>query len=755
MYLLKLTIFLSFLISSVLYPTPVEAQTLNSDFMPCICSGAGGIGNNRLMIATSNNAMNWTKINMVLSDRASVADAIVLSNGRVLVYFMAGCQVIGGSTQNINQIKMAISLNNGATWAYKNVSFTGLPVGANLPVDPNLTVLPDGSMNMLAMMSVSGDLQVHTFRSTDGGFTYQYEGLAFSVSGQTLFDPENFRFDTGNWQIYTGNLTLNNTQKGISTNGMPFFDNLGTFCSAVSAIPPDCYVVADITEIGGGVYKMYAFGNAGVTGDAIVSLHSSNAGTSWLLESGLRLQLSVPSSLESVKVATPTVVRTSAGQFMMVYETIIPASVCSEVMTALNITPLSFTGSAAINDTVRFSANGTFSDGAIRNLTSFALWQSSNPLVATILPNGAVKALSAGTTQITATHNGQTSNIFILNVTGGGGSGNGPWNGDLVICESADGTSFNNCRLFVDSAGVVSVIQKPNGDLIAAFQWFPAPIGSPFWDKVAISTSSDHGINWTYPVAAQFPDLPSNYQRPFDPTLALTENGNIRMYFSSSGNGTGPLNETVHTYSAISTDGGWTYTFEPGIRFQYPGQPSIDPAVVRHNGLWYYSSPAGAPQDGAHRAVSEDGLNFTQLEDIPSDTQHNWTGNLISLPGELRFYGSGGTLWWSSSTNGGDSWNGYIHTNLKGGDPAVVKTGENQYLIIFTGFRCTSPPILSGNNTACGGNTQTYSVSPSTGAQYFWSVSGGNIISGQGTSEITVLWYAGSGVGQVGVLQMN
>ncbi|OWY21881.1 hypothetical protein BVG80_12190 [Sphingobacteriales bacterium TSM_CSM] len=622
-----------------------------------------------------------------------------------------------------------------------------------MPVDPNMELLPDSSIVMLAIMETGTLQQVHALHSTNGGFTFQYIGPAFSVSGQSLYDPENYRFANDNWQLYAGNLTLNNSLKATSTTGNPVFTNSVAFCSAVSNIPPDCYIVADITNIGGGIYKMYAFGNAGVTGDAIVSLHSNNAGNTWALESGLRLQLTTPSAVESGRVATPTVVHAQNGPFIMVYETYIPVPGCSTTITGLNLMPVNFGGSAAVNDSVYLSVQANYSDGTIRNVTGFVSWQISNPAVATLLPNGGVKALAAGTTQITATYNGITGNAFVLNVTGGGG--NGPWNADLVICNSPDGTTFNNCRIFIDSAGVASVIKKNNGQLIAAFQWFPAPIGSAYWDKVAVCTSDDNGNTWTAPVPASFPDLPEGYQRPFDPTLALTETGNIRMYFSSSENGNQPLNSSVHTYSAISADGGFTYQFEPGIRFQYPNQATIDPAAVLHNGTWYYTTPAGAPQDGAHRAIAEDGLNFTQLADIPSDAQHNWTGNLLSLPDELRFYGTGNPLWFTATTNGGNTWSNYTNTNLKGGDPAVVKTNNNQYVIIFTGFRCTTPTVVSGSGIACGGNTTVYSVPASAGAQYFWSVTGGTIVSGQGTNEIAVQWNPGSGQGQVSVLQMN
>lgn len=733
----------------------LEAQTLASDFAPCICQSVGGIGNRRLLLATSPNAMDWTKTNVVLADQASVADAVVLPNGRIMVYFMAGCQIVGGTTQSINNIKVAVSDNNGLTWAYKNVAFTGLPAGGSLPLDPNMTLMPDSSLVMLAIMEFGTLQQVHALRSVNGGFTFQYLGPALTISGQSLYDPENYLFANDNWQLYCGNLTLNNSLKAISVTGNPVFTNETAFCSAVSNIPPDCYIVADITNIGGGIYKMYAFGNAGTTGDAIVSLHSNNAGATWLLESGLRLQLTTPSTIETGRVATPTVVHSQNGPFIMVYETYIPVPGCSATITGLNLTPVNFGGSAAVNDSIYLSVQANYSDGTIRNVTGFATWQISNPAVATLLPNGGVKAIAAGTTQITATYNGQTGNAVILNVTGGGGGGNGPWNADLIICNSPDGTTFNNCRIFVDSAGVASVIKKSNGQLIAAFQWFPAPIGSANWDKVAISTSSDNGNTWTAPVTAAFPDLPAGYQRPFDPTLALTETGNIRMYFSSGENGSVPLNTGVHTYSALSTDDGFTYQFEPGIRFQYPNQATIDPAAVLHNGILYYTTPAGAPQDGAHRAVSDDGLNFTQLADIPSDAQHNWTGNLLSRPDELRFYGTGNFLWWTATTNGGNSWSNYTNTNLKGGDPAVAVTNDNQYIIIFTGFRCTTPAVVSGSGTVCGGNTVLYSVPSSAGAQYFWNVTGGTILSGQGTNQITVQWNPGSGLGEVSVLQMN
>ena len=104
-------------------------------------------------------------------------------------------------------------------------------------------------------------------------------------------------------------------------------------------------------------------------------------------------------------------------------------------------------------------------------------------------------------------------------------------------------------------------------------------------------------------------------------------------------------------------------------------------------------SPIGAPQQGAYHYVSPDGLNFTPVPIIPSDNSHNWTGNyMIENNSELRFYGCGSNVWYKSSPNGG-SWSGYVNTNIQGGDPSVVKTANNNYLMVYVGQPYTTGSI--------------------------------------------------------------
>jgi hypothetical protein len=262
---------------------------------------------------------------------------------------------------------------------------------------------------------------------------------------------------------------------------------------------------------------------------------------------------------------------------------------------------------------------------------------------------------------------------------------NPPWNNPLNIAWSSDGINFNTPSVFQDSSGVPSVIKWKGDTLVAAFQWFRQPNPSPTWDRVAVKFSYDNGLSWTQPTPIFVHGLPASYQRPFDPTLTVYTSDSLRIYFSSSiGIPMGGLDSTVNTYSAKSSDG-VNFYFESGERVDEPTNRVIDPAVIYFNTGWHYLSPVGAPQQGAYHYVSPDGLNFMPVSNIPSDNFHNWTGNyMVENNNELRFYGSGGNIWYNHSPNGG-TWSGYVNTNIQGGDPSVVKISNNNYLMVYVG----------------------------------------------------------------------
>jgi len=250
----------------------------------------------------------------------------------------------------------------------------------------------------------------------------------------------------------------------------------------------------------------------------------------------------------------------------------------------------------------------------------------------------------------------------------------GPWNNDLMLRWSTDGTNFGPEKVLVERAGVPSLAVTTSSVVVAAFQWFPNNRPQAF-DHVSVMFSESGALSWTDPVPIEVSDLPGIYQRPFDPTIVALPSGGFRVYFSSGPKPARPApshdNENIGTYSAVSADG-IHYQFEAGPRFAVPGRRVIDPAVAHDGRQWYFLAPIGKPEDGAFAGVSTDGLTFTRTADIPSQRDQNWTGNLLLLNGRLRFYGSAPTgVWWSELAPDGN-WTAATSTGAIGGDPGVA-----------------------------------------------------------------------------------
>jgi hypothetical protein len=313
--------------------------------------------------------------------------------------------------------------------------------------------------------------------------------------------------------------------------------------------------------------------------------------------------------------------------------------------------------------------------------------------------------------------------LFLLIIAGAQSQAN---KYDLIKCTSTDGINWVNNTLFQDSSGVPSVVQHSTGTLYCAFQWFPAPQtpSNTAHDKIAIKKSTDGGMTWGQPTLAVMSGYPASYKRGFDPTLAIADNGQIRMYFSGSKTGTLTLlDSTVHTYSGISSDG-VNYTFEPGVRVFVDDSITIDPAVVKLGSTWHYTCPRGAPQHGAHHFISTDGLAWTKTTTVASDMSHNWTGNMLVDGTTLKFYGTPNpqtaAIWMNSSADG-YSWSGYTNctgaptTNSVQADPAVVKLGANSYLMIYVGTLSVTAGMKE--NEATNFDPEIY---PNPGKNYFF-----------------------------------
>ncbi|MGL6350052.1 MAG: Ig-like domain-containing protein [Aeromonas sp.] len=84
-------------------------------------------------------------------------------------------------------------------------------------------------------------------------------------------------------------------------------------------------------------------------------------------------------------------------------------------LTDIAITPE--TAAVAEGGTQAFVATGTFSDASSVNITNSAIWNSDNLDTATINTDGVATAVAKGSTNISASKDGITSNIATLNVT--------------------------------------------------------------------------------------------------------------------------------------------------------------------------------------------------------------------------------------------------------------------------------------------------------------------------------------------------
>ncbi len=94
-------------------------------------------------------------------------------------------------------------------------------------------------------------------------------------------------------------------------------------------------------------------------------------------------------------------------------------TVTAATLTSISITPK--TASIAAGLTQQYTAIGTYSDNSMLDITSSVIWHSSNTSAATIVSGGSTPGLAttiaAGTTNITATLSGKTSNTAVLTVT--------------------------------------------------------------------------------------------------------------------------------------------------------------------------------------------------------------------------------------------------------------------------------------------------------------------------------------------------
>jgi len=239
-----------------------------------------GPWNHRVMSATSGDGLTWVKDDKIISDQASVPDAIFDKDGNMRVYYV--------DWYNGHVISVALS-HDGVNWIYKKITIQGEVAGSQTgisPVDPDIVLLQDGRYRLFYMYAGGIYSAISNYGinfAKEDGVRYQQDGM--------VYDPDVVKMGDV-WRMFVS-LGIRNLST-VSNDGLSF--------SRENELPFDGSVSSTIPAENG--YRMYYIKQGG-----IYSSFSSD-GRNWVFE-GLRLD----------NAADPTGIRMSDGTYKMFYKT--------------------------------------------------------------------------------------------------------------------------------------------------------------------------------------------------------------------------------------------------------------------------------------------------------------------------------------------------------------------------------------------------------------------------------------------------
>lgn len=300
-------------------PSGPNNQPMISEFTPCTGFGdpisekeQGKMGPwaSRLMIAFSDDGLNFVSINQILSDQADVPDAILMPDGEVRVYYVTMCP-----DEVRNEIVVAVS-RDAVEWTYKSVIINGMQDIQPIAVDPTVEYSQDGRIRMYFTAppaSPNSSPQSYSAISADGYVFEMEPETRFGVEDSHVLDPTVLLIgDT--WHYFAGGLPGSNYH-ATSPDGLNF--------TRQENVVVNDFLFANGIAVEGG-YRYYGFIQQAGTGIASIYSVFTTDGQIWEIDNGVRLQLDESSSLEAVGVKDPAVVQLPDGRYLMIYSTIIP-----------------------------------------------------------------------------------------------------------------------------------------------------------------------------------------------------------------------------------------------------------------------------------------------------------------------------------------------------------------------------------------------------------------------------------------------
>ncbi|MBI4408053.1 MAG: hypothetical protein HY565_06165, partial [Candidatus Kerfeldbacteria bacterium] len=276
-------------------------------------AGTEGPWARRILGAYSDDGLTWTKTGEVITDQADVPSLAVDASGVLYMYYY-GWTV--GSKQNVPAV--AVSTDDGATWSFHYLSFTGFPSRGDVS-DPDV-IFDAGIFRMYGTTRDGGNAHILYGTGTEyNDFTYQ--GVAFEPTGADAGVASVYQTTTG-WHLLSlaslgvgGNAPAGQHWYATSKDGATFTQQSTVFFN----VDQTQYFNGNVITVEGG-YRMYLFGEGA---NGIRSWFSTD-GSNWTLEAGQRLALEPDNGLEQGYVGDPDVIQLPSGQYFMAYATLIP-----------------------------------------------------------------------------------------------------------------------------------------------------------------------------------------------------------------------------------------------------------------------------------------------------------------------------------------------------------------------------------------------------------------------------------------------
>ena len=247
---------------------------------------------NRILIATSLDGLNWQRMNIILVDSGDVPDAVIGPGGNVYAYFQ------GLWTHYIDGIMVGISSDGINNWEFHQILIPGTETWPGRPCDPDVIVRGD-----TFRLYFTGDPinvtrpETYSAISQDGiNFTLE-SGIRFEVSGSPVLDPSLLWTDD-TLQYFAGGAPSGENWHGHSVDGL-IFNRQPNFQA-------DSGMMANGIQLPQCGYRFYTFSN-NPNNTGIRSIYSLD-GRDWTADSGYRLQLDTTNGLESRYVKDPAVI---------------------------------------------------------------------------------------------------------------------------------------------------------------------------------------------------------------------------------------------------------------------------------------------------------------------------------------------------------------------------------------------------------------------------------------------------------------